>query len=83
MTVLKQEDEVDAVELAEAARSLPEITPDILVILTAAVVSFLGHGARIRSAREIVNPWARQGRALIHASRNLQPSAAPRQWRRK
>ncbi|HJV94015.1 MAG TPA: hypothetical protein VJ572_11075 [Azonexus sp.] len=83
MTVLKQKDEVEAVEVAEAARTSPEITPDILVILAAAVASFLGHGARIRSAREIVNPWARQGRALTHASRNLQPSAAARQWRRE
>lgn len=82
MTVLQRKDEVEAVEVAGAARTSPEIPPDVLVILAAAVASFLGHGARIRSAHEIVNPWARQGRAHIHASRNLQPSAMPRQWRR-
>lgn len=62
---------------AVAAREAQEITPDILVVLAAAVTAFLGKKVRIRSAKmlqspyEIVNPWAQQGRAIVQASHNL------------
>ena len=51
-----------------------EVTPEILVVIAAAVTAFLGKKVRIRSAKmlqshyEVVNPWAQQGRVLIHAS---------------
>jgi len=54
-----------------------EITPELLVVLTAAVTVFLGKTVRIRSAKklqspyEIVNPWAQQGRVFVQASHNL------------
>ncbi len=54
-----------------------EITPDLLVVMAAAVTAFLGKKVRIRSARmlqspyEIVNPWAQQGRIFVQASHNL------------
>ncbi|HVO61841.1 MAG TPA: hypothetical protein VMT53_12960 [Terriglobales bacterium] len=57
-----------------------EITPDLLVVMAAAVTAFLGKKVRIRSARalqspyEIVNPWSQQGRVIVQASHNLRPT---------
>jgi hypothetical protein len=54
-----------------------EITPELLVVMAAAVTVFLGKTVRIRSAKrlqspyEIVNPWAQQGRVFVQASHNL------------
>jgi methylmalonyl-CoA carboxyltransferase large subunit len=54
-----------------------EVTPEILVVIAAAVTAFLGKKVRIRSAKmlqspyEVVNPWAQQGRVFIQASHNL------------
>jgi methylmalonyl-CoA carboxyltransferase large subunit len=54
-----------------------EVTPEILVVIAAAVTAFLGKKVRIRSAKmlqspyEVVNPWAQQGRMFIQASHNL------------
>ena len=52
-----------------------EITPEILVVLTAAVAAFLGKKARIRRAslvsRGSGNSWAQQGRVFVQASHNL------------
>lgn len=53
------------------------ISPDVLVIIAAAVSAFLGKKIRIRSARmlqspyEIVNPWSQQGRVSVQASHSL------------
>lgn len=53
------------------------VTPDKLVIIAAAISSFLGKKIRIRSARmlqspyEIVNPWSQQGRVSVQASHFL------------
>ena len=50
------------------------VSPEVLVIIAAAVSSFLGKKIRIRSARmlqspyEIVNPWSQQGRVSVQAS---------------
>jgi methylmalonyl-CoA carboxyltransferase large subunit len=58
------------------AREKP-VTPDVLVIIAAAVSAFLGKKIRIRSARmlqspyEIVNPWSQQGRVSVQASHFL------------
>jgi len=54
-----------------------EVTPELLVVMAAAVTAFLGKRVRIRSAKmlqspyEIVNPWSQQGRVFVQASHNL------------
>jgi methylmalonyl-CoA carboxyltransferase large subunit len=59
-----------------SAREKP-VTPDVLVIIAAAVSAYLGKKIRIRSARmlqspyEIVNPWSQQGRVSVQASHSL------------
>jgi hypothetical protein len=61
---------------ASAAQGKP-VTPDVLLIIAAAVSTFLGKKIRIRSARmlqspyEIVNPWSQQGRVSVQASHTL------------
>jgi hypothetical protein len=53
------------------------VRPEMLVIIAAAVSSFLGRKIRIRSAKmlqspyEIVNPWSQQGRVNVQASHTL------------
>lgn len=62
-----------------SARREDEVTPEMLVVIAAAVTSFLGKKVRIRSARLLSSPppresagaWAQQGRVLIHASHRL------------
>ena len=60
-----------------AKKSEEEISPELLVVMAAAVTVFLGKTVRIRSAKmlqspyEIVNPWAQQGRVFVQASHNL------------
>lgn len=68
----------DAAQAKEAAhREREEITPEILVMIAAAVTAFLGKKVRIRSAKmlqspyEVVNPWSQQGRVFVQASHNL------------
>jgi methylmalonyl-CoA carboxyltransferase 12S subunit len=66
---------------ASAAATTPvhekQVSPDVLVIIAAAVSAFLGKKIRIRSARmlqtpyEIVNPWSQQGRVSVQASHSL------------
>lgn len=54
-----------------------EITPDLLVMLAAAVTTFLGKKVRIHSARvlhspyDAAGPWSQQGRVLVQTSHNL------------
>lgn len=55
-----------------------EITPEILMVLTAAVSAFLGKKAKIRRARVaqhagLSSAWAQQGRVFVQASHNLAP----------
>jgi methylmalonyl-CoA carboxyltransferase large subunit len=56
-----------------------EVSPEMIVVLSAAVTAFLGKKVRIRSAKmlqspyEIVNPWSQQGRVIVQASHNLRP----------
>jgi methylmalonyl-CoA carboxyltransferase 12S subunit len=55
------------------------ISPEVLLVIAAAVTAFLGKKVRIRSAKmlqtpyEIVNPWVQQGRVVVQASHNLSP----------
>jgi len=52
-----------------------EVSPEIIMVLTAAVAAFLGKRARIRGARPVrtapSNAWAQQGRVFVQASHNL------------
>jgi methylmalonyl-CoA carboxyltransferase large subunit len=63
---------VPAAGVKSAAKE--EITPEILVVITAAVTAYLGKKVRIRSAKllqspcEVVSIWSQQGRAIVHAS---------------
>jgi methylmalonyl-CoA carboxyltransferase 12S subunit len=60
-----------------SARKQDEVTPELLVVMAAAVTAYLGKKVRIRSAKmlqspyEIVNPWSQQGRVFVQASHNL------------
>lgn len=60
-----------------AVQQAEEATPEMLVVIAAAVTAFLGKKVRIRSAKmlqspyEIVNPWSQQGRVFVQASHNL------------
>jgi hypothetical protein len=65
------------------AKPSEEVPPEVLVVIAAAVTSFLGKKVRVRSAKmlqspyEIVNPWAQQGRATIQASHALRSWGHP------
>lgn len=53
-----------------------EISPEILMVISAAVAAFLGKKARVRGARLIrpvvsTSAWAQQGRVFVQAARNL------------
>ncbi len=54
-----------------------EVSPEMLLVIAAAVTAYLGKKVRIRSAQmlqtpyEIVNPWSQQGRVIVQASHNL------------
>ncbi len=52
-----------------------EITPEILMVLSAAVAAFCGKRVKIRRARPAGpapgNAWAQQGRVFVQASHNL------------
>jgi methylmalonyl-CoA carboxyltransferase large subunit len=65
-----------AAPLAVATEPTEEITPEMLLVIAAAVTAYLGKAVRIRSARmlyshESFNAWSQQGRAVIQASHNL------------
>ena len=53
-----------------------EITPELLMVLSAAVATFCGAKAKIKRARVagpnfVSSAWAQQGRAFVQASHNL------------
>src|SRR5206468_975853 len=67
---------VAAAEPVAAAPVVDEgISPEILMVLSAAVAAFLGKRARIRRASIMPAPgasaWAQQGRVFVQASHNL------------
>lgn len=53
------------------------ISPELVLMISAAVTAYLGKKVRIRSVEhlqtpyEIINPWAQQGRVFVQASHNL------------
>jgi methylmalonyl-CoA carboxyltransferase large subunit len=69
--------EVKAGVAASKEAAQPQVTPEVLVMIAAAVTAFLGKKVRIRSAKmlqspyEVVNPWSQQGRVFVQASHNL------------
>jgi methylmalonyl-CoA carboxyltransferase large subunit len=69
--------EVKAGVAASKEAAQPKVTPEVLVMIAAAVTAFLGKKVRIRSAKmlqspyEVVNPWSQQGRVFVQASHNL------------
>ena len=60
---------------APAPEKIEELTPEIIMVLSAAVAAFLGKRARIKSARLVraapSSAWAQQGRVFVQASHNL------------
>ncbi|HEY1253885.1 MAG TPA: hypothetical protein VGF01_03805 [Terracidiphilus sp.] len=59
---------------AEVQREEETVTPEMLVVIAAAVTAFLGKKVRVRSAKLLrqrsngVSAWAQQGRVAVHAS---------------
>ena len=66
----------EPVAAAQQPEMSAEITPEILMVLSAAVAAFFGKKARIKRAR-VAGPvahgsaWAQQGRVFVQASHNL------------
>lgn len=60
-----------------ALKNNEKVTPEMLVVIAAAVTAFMGKKVRIRSAKmlqpafEGENPWSLQGRISVHASHHL------------
>jgi methylmalonyl-CoA carboxyltransferase large subunit len=54
----------------------PEITPELLMIMSASIAAYLGKNVRIRRARFISqqgpSSWSQVGRVSIQSSHNLQ-----------
>lgn len=49
-----------------------ELSPEVLMVISAAVAAFLGKtGRRPRVVQTGINPWAQQGRVIVQASHNL------------
>ncbi|MFW5679957.1 MAG: hypothetical protein ACOC3D_06790 [Pseudomonadota bacterium] len=65
-------------EVLEAHDASAELDPETVVMLAAAVTSYLGKRVRIRAARLVstgpdeAGTWARHGRAAIQTSHQLQ-----------
>jgi methylmalonyl-CoA carboxyltransferase large subunit len=56
----------------EATMSEQEITPELLILMSAAIAAYLGKNFRIRRARFIndqgTSSWSQQGRVSIQSS---------------
>jgi methylmalonyl-CoA carboxyltransferase large subunit len=58
-------------------RSDEEVTPEMMLVIAAAVTEFLGKKVRILSAKQLqsprqaLSPWSQQGRVFVQASHNL------------
>lgn len=58
---------------AAAPAPAPELTPEIVLAISAAVAAFLGKRASIRQIRLTgETPWAQQGRATVQASHGIE-----------
>ena len=51
------------------------VTPEVVMLISAAIAAYLGKHARVKSIRRIgpqgFNPWSQQGRVTIQASHNV------------
>ena len=59
---------------APESMTRPELAPEVIAIIAAAVTSHLGKKVKIHHAHLLdvgSSPWAQQGRAIIQASHNL------------
>jgi methylmalonyl-CoA carboxyltransferase 12S subunit len=58
--------------ISEPTNSEPKITPELLIIMSAAIAAYLGKNVRIRRARFISNQgpssWSQLGRVSIQSS---------------
>jgi methylmalonyl-CoA carboxyltransferase large subunit len=52
-----------------------EITPDLLMVMSAAIAAYLGKNVRIRRARFLdpqhANAWGQSSRVVVQSSHNL------------
>jgi methylmalonyl-CoA carboxyltransferase large subunit len=62
----------EAVEQAETAPGEPELTEELVLVISAAIAAFLGKKPYIRQIRLVTSPtWAQVGRVSIQASHAL------------
>jgi methylmalonyl-CoA carboxyltransferase large subunit len=60
-------------EAAVSSSGAPELSSDIVIVISAAVAAYLGERAHIRSIRLVgTSRWSHQGRLSIQGSHSLQ-----------
>ncbi|GFO62694.1 hypothetical protein M1B72_20155 [Geomonas paludis] len=61
--------------MEENAGKHEEITPELLMVMSASIAAYLGRTVRIRKARFVdpmqVNAWGQSSRVVLQASHNL------------
>lgn len=61
--------------MEESAENLGEITPELLMVISASIAAYLGKTVRIRRARFVdpmqANAWGQSSRVVLQASHNL------------
>ncbi|WP_224984384.1 hypothetical protein [Geomonas agri] len=61
--------------MEEIAGKDEEITPELLMVMSASIAAYLGRTVRIRRARFVdpmqVNAWGQSSRVVLQASHNL------------
>jgi methylmalonyl-CoA carboxyltransferase 12S subunit len=59
----------------ESAQDHGEITPELLMVMSASIAAYLGKTVRIRKARFVdpmqANAWGQSSRVVLQASHNL------------
>ncbi|MBJ6802384.1 hypothetical protein [Geomonas propionica] len=61
--------------MEESAETHEEITPELLMVMSASIAAYLGRSVRIRRARFVdpmqANAWGQSSRVVLQASHNL------------
>ncbi|MBU5612188.1 hypothetical protein [Geomonas azotofigens] len=61
--------------MEERAETHEEITPELLMVMSASIAAYLGRTVRIRRARFVdpmqVNAWGQSSRVVLQASHNI------------
>ena len=61
--------------MEERAGNHEEITPELLMVMSASIAAYLGRTVRIRKARFVdpmqANAWGQSSRVVLQASHNL------------